>query len=587
MIINRFICCRYKDNDPGGLNLQVRCKHGLKSTFNCKNIPMRTLLKNRSNFFKNKTKTSQDCYLIRFISAYYPQRHKKSKLPAASSKPRTHCCGFFLIGHNKKLVRVCKKMFMATFSIKSFRLRTICKNVFNGEVPTERRGGDHKLKKFFNKRNSVKEFIGKLQAKESHYARNKTKRIYLDCTLNIKALHNAYNDSVASDLKTSLGLFRKIFNTKFNIGFRAPATDQCSACTLLMNKIKICTDNRKKQELITEKRIHTLRKNAFYDLTKENRPDIFSICFDLQQVQPLPRTPIQDAFYSRQVSLYNLCIVDMKAKNPVFFCWTEIQSGRGAIEVGSALLQYLLEQDFTKKNIVRLFCDGCGGQNKNSHIIHTMLFWMVNHSPTSIQEIQITYPVRGHSFLPADRVFGRLEREIRKYPVITSKEDYFMHFSKFGEVRILGEEWRLYDIKQLCNYYKKITDMRNLKRVIIQKESKSTRYRTKTEHLLKVYKTYKFNDLSQRGVSLLKQKHNHPKLLNQYPLGRALTQAKKKDVDNLLIKQFGEDWKTLEELQWYTEILSNENILPESDDGDVSDSEACDCIEPDTDTLRI
>lgn len=38
--------------------------------------------------------------------------------------------------------------------------------------------------------------------------------------------------------------------------------------------------------------------------------------------------------------------------------------------------------------------------------------------------IQITFPVRGHSFLPADRVFGQVEKLLRKQPTIIHKTDY-------------------------------------------------------------------------------------------------------------------------------------------------------------------
>lgn len=116
---------------------------------------------------------------------------------------------------------------MATFSIKSFRLRTICKNVFNGTLPKEGRDGDHKEKKIEKKRQSVIQFIEKLPAKESHYSRNKSKRLgYLDSSLNIKKLFKLYKNSVGADLKVSCGLFRIIFNGKFNIGFKAPTSDQ-------------------------------------------------------------------------------------------------------------------------------------------------------------------------------------------------------------------------------------------------------------------------------------------------------------------------------------------------------------------------
>ncbi|CAH2101231.1 unnamed protein product [Euphydryas editha] len=74
-------------------------------------------------------------------------------------------------------------------------------------------------------------------------------------------------------------------------------------------------------------------------------PDSLTFCFDLQQVQPLPRTPIQDAFYARQISLYNFCVVPMDSRKPKFYQWSEDISGRGFVEVGTALLHYLNELD--------------------------------------------------------------------------------------------------------------------------------------------------------------------------------------------------------------------------------------------------
>lgn len=50
----------------------------------------------------------------------------------------------------------------------------------------------------------------------------------------------------------------------------------------------------KKTEFIIQKRVHKLRSNAFYDIMKQELPDSIKLCFDLQQVLPLPKTPIQD-----------------------------------------------------------------------------------------------------------------------------------------------------------------------------------------------------------------------------------------------------------------------------------------------------
>lgn len=104
-------------------------------------------------------------------------------------------------------------------------------------------------------------------------------------------------------------MFRKIFCCEFNIGFRSPSSDFCGYCTSLDNKIKAASPSQK-QRLFTEKRIHKKRATCFYDtLRKPAEFNESKVCFDMQQVQPLPRTPIQQAFYSRQLGLYNVCVM--------------------------------------------------------------------------------------------------------------------------------------------------------------------------------------------------------------------------------------------------------------------------------------
>ncbi|CAH2088851.1 unnamed protein product [Euphydryas editha] len=154
-------------------------------------------------------------------------------------------------------------------------------------------------------------------------------------------------------------MFQKVFSEDFNIGFKSPASDACSTCILLSNKIKIATDPDNKRILMVQKRVHNLRAKAFYKLCRNDDPDSENFCFDLQQVQPWPRTPIQESFYSRQISYYNLCFVGMDSRNPRFYQWSEDQGGRGATEVGSALLHLawdvlLLGNDWGLKDVKSL-----------------------------------------------------------------------------------------------------------------------------------------------------------------------------------------------------------------------------------------
>lgn len=59
--------------------------------------------------------------------------------------------------------------------------------------------------------------------------------------------------------------------------------------------------------------------------------------------------------------------------------------------------------------------------------------WLAN-APSNVRRIELVFPVPGHSFLPADRVFGNIEREIKKKEVILSPEEYKQVFGNYGKV---------------------------------------------------------------------------------------------------------------------------------------------------------
>ncbi|CAH1366613.1 unnamed protein product [Tenebrio molitor] len=85
-----------------------------------------------------------------------------------------------------------------------------------------------------------------------------------------------------------------------------------------------------------------------------------------------------------------------------------------AQEISSALTDFL-QKAAIDDNVtdIRLFADGCGGQNKNQHVVHALTYWLQKESPQFVKRITMHFPVRGHSYLPADRVFGQVEKKLR------------------------------------------------------------------------------------------------------------------------------------------------------------------------------
>nr|CAH7751238.1 unnamed protein product [Callosobruchus chinensis] len=131
--------------------------------------------------------------------------------------------------------------------------------------------------------------------------------------------------------------------------------------------------------------------------------------------------------------MYNTRNNDYKVSLTMF---KNSQAKRGSTEVGSALLHHLRSLDTSNIETVRLFCDGCGGQNKNSYIIHVLAYWLLE-SPMSVKNIIIHFPVRGHSYLPADRAFGRVEKLLKRKNLIISPEEYNEVYSNVGKVSLL------------------------------------------------------------------------------------------------------------------------------------------------------
>nr|CAH7752421.1 unnamed protein product [Callosobruchus chinensis] len=233
-----------------------------------------------------------------------------------------------------------------------------------------------------------------------------------------------YN-SVNKDLQVKEPFFRFFFTRKYNVGFGTPKTDLCSTCLQFKEKMKNTTDDVTKNQLMTQQRIHKIRANSFYQLLKESQDDVdvVTFSFDCQKNLALPKVPDQSAYFSLQLNFYHFAVIEDRSKgilNPSTirsYVWTELDLQRGSNEIASAVYHTL--KTFKLSDAVktmRLFCDGCGAQNKNSIVIGMLCNWLVNLSPPTIEEVEVIFPVVGHSYIPPDRLYGQIEKVTKKNP---------------------------------------------------------------------------------------------------------------------------------------------------------------------------
>lgn len=318
-----------------------------------------------------------------------------------------------------------------------------------------------------------------------------------------------------------------------------------------------------------EKRVHKLRAKAFFRLLQEKSEDLITFSFDCQKNNPLPRVPDQSAYYSRQIYLYNFTIVqgsskDCLNKNTSFaYLWTENEFPKTANQIASAVYDRLNKTNFEGINTVRLVADGCGGQNKNSILLCMLSRWLLDN--TSVKKIEIVFPITGHSFMPPDRVFGNIEKILKKHEVIIQPQEYIdiiatnTTVTNMRDIQMLDFRSAAKDVlKPTARWPFKISEC---KRFILK--------RSKTPGNVLIRGELYFHSDMSKAVNVckpgLKTNMIRPSTV---PLGAPLNRAKISDVDALLKKHFGTDWENNEECQFYVNIMRSPVIQEKETEDD-------------------
>lgn len=99
-------------------------------------------------------------------------------------------------------------------------------------------------------------------------------------------------------------------------------------------------------------------------------------------------------------------------------------------EIISAVYDFLQHTTFDQNvKVLRVICDGCSGQNKNTGMVVMLGKWLYSEAPRHVKKVELIFPVVGHSFIPPDRVFAKIEKTLKK-KVVTCPSEYV---SKIGK----------------------------------------------------------------------------------------------------------------------------------------------------------
>ncbi|PSN33909.1 hypothetical protein C0J52_20398 [Blattella germanica] len=330
-------------------------------------------------------------------------------------------------------IKVCLTAFISLHGITYRRVQSLKKSlVETGKAPVDMRGKHlnrpHRLPT--ETVNSVISRISFLKGRMPHYSLHDTGKVHLSEDLSISKLHEMYRAKYPSH-SVSYESYRDIFNNKFNIGFGYPRCDTCSECDAHVAKIVSlqltifnlnAAQYEEKSKLENEMKsmgvinaVHKKKAETFYNRKRQSKisametPHMEAILFDFQKNLPTPNitTSYETAFFS----LIKYTCRLLSTREYVFYTYDQTIARKGADDVVSFLHHFI--ETFLQEDIktLHLFCDSCGGQNKN-YPVFRYLHWLIN-GQQRFEQIHMTFPVRGHSYLECDKNMGLINQKSR------------------------------------------------------------------------------------------------------------------------------------------------------------------------------
>ncbi|XP_077291998.1 uncharacterized protein LOC143915302 [Arctopsyche grandis] len=321
-------------------------------------------------------------------------------------------------------IRVCKKSFLSIHGLQNNRgrINKIQIKIKVCRVPTTDKRGKHtnRPNKISGARlASIHDHIAAIPKYQSHYSRTSNPdKAYLNCDINIASLYNTHYLKYCEEINcepVSVDKYRRVFCQEYNIGFKLPKSDTCKTCDTRDKKMGNETDEEQNRQLSIEKELHLryaesmkTKMKTLSLLAKENS-DVHVITIDLQQTLPTPKLTCGPAFYLRKLWTFNVGIHDCGQDVGYMFLWDESQAARGSDEIGSCILKYLKLRNLEGKRLI-IFSDDCCGQIKNWNITS---LWTYLASSGNFDEIEHNFLISGHTNLPSDRSFGKIEKYLR------------------------------------------------------------------------------------------------------------------------------------------------------------------------------
>lgn len=403
----------------------------------------------------------QNSYLCGLI-ALTPVQRRRPKVDQANALLKDVTCKYKVRGVLDTKVTewaVCRKAFTSIHGITKKKVEYLINSLkLTGHSPKDQRGKHHNRthKHSDEVLNLMKSHIDSFNGRGAHYSSKDSSKKYLPEDLNVSKMHSLFKNKYP-DLKVSYESYRNIFNNHFNISFGYPRTDTCSYCDEHNIKLECLKIELKESHIVEEKseievkvreietqlKLHLKKSEKFYELKRKARKlskknnNYTAICMDFGRNLCVPNITSNDAYYKRQVSVFCFNVHNLGKNDSCFYVYPECEGRKGSANVCDMLLHYVDNHLSEQVEHLHIFADSCGGQNKNINIIR-FLHYLV-HTRKRFKSIQVTYPVRGHSYMECDKQMGLIHSN---YPA-ELPSDWAEHF------REARQNPRPFDVEEL------------------------------------------------------------------------------------------------------------------------------------------
>jgi len=179
--------------------------------------------------------------------------------------------------------------------------------------------------------------------------------------------------------------------------------------------------NAIKQKELHLRKAEKAKTMMYKDMNDAQEPNsnTLVLCMDLEKVLFVPTLTHSQMYYSRQLSVYNLCIHVGDTRKSYMCVWhvSDIAS-RGANEIISSFVKVVTSR-ITKKKKIEMWCDNCAGQNKNKMLVFAMFYLVASGW---FESIECRFFVSGHSFMPCDQDFAMIEKRKKRLAAMVPTE---------------------------------------------------------------------------------------------------------------------------------------------------------------------